>query len=310
MTTVDKNNNNNNDVIMNREEVHAFRAREAGLAAFKELVFLKGESKLQSSSGGRRRHPVQQLDWSDLNVFERLGKGSFSEVYRVAIRTSQDPPGRACGSDGDVETEHSTNSAILEDASISLSSLRSDITDTTEDSGIDTTKDLYFYSNDDIVAPLKDDNGKDDTTNNKPTTTTTTEYALKCIRPDILNDDELYKSGTFDQAAVDMVVEGHILSRLEHDNIIQLHGIKCGDVRKAFVSKSTTTERSQKKKKPDSGYFLLLEVLEGTLTDRLEELRSKKQSKEMHPHQLWTASMDLVANAGLGVARGLSYMHR
>eukprot|EP00529_Nitzschia_sp_RCC80_P010215 CAMPEP_0113500116 /NCGR_PEP_ID=MMETSP0014_2-20120614/32130_1 /TAXON_ID=2857 /ORGANISM="Nitzschia sp." /LENGTH=761 /DNA_ID=CAMNT_0000394377 /DNA_START=168 /DNA_END=2453 /DNA_ORIENTATION=+ /assembly_acc=CAM_ASM_000159 len=297
----DHSSNNNNEFVVDPAHVQALRARKAGLAAFNELVNLKGRSKLLSSKVAKSSsQKVKLIDWSDIKIIDFLGKGSFSEVFSATLRSEED--------DNDENNSHN-NEEEKEgpvEGSSSSSGVDSLTSNSSGDSEVDTTKD----------AKLLSDEAK------------RSQYAIKCIRRDIINDDNdesQHKEGTFEQAAIDLVAEGHILSKVQHDNIIGLYGIKSGDIRKAFItgqssspspspSPSPPSNSSPDKKKkllqtPDCGYFLMLEVLDGTLTDRLDKLKRKKRNMEMQPLELWDASMNLIENVAIGVAKGLRHMH-
>ncbi|EJK62075.1 hypothetical protein THAOC_17329 [Thalassiosira oceanica] len=78
------------------------------------------------------------------------------------------------------------------------------------------------------------------------------KLAMKCLRPQIRSDSELFISG-----AEDLVHETALLASLDHPNIIKLHARASGSLRDSFIL--------------DDGYFILLDRLAGTLTDRLKE---------------------------------------
>ena len=83
-------------------------------------------------------------------------------------------------------------------------------------------------------------------------------YVLKCIRPSFLNDPERYKNGV-----IDLVLECKTLSSMTpHDNIIRLHGVSAGGVAENV---------SQGK------FFLILERVQCTLSDRIAEWRMAQQ---------------------------------
>ena len=122
-------------------------------------------------------------------------------------------------------------------------------------------------------------------------------YALKCVRPDIVKDGS---PDTFYTAAEDLAIEGDILSRLSHENIIRIYG----------------TYQQQKDAYLDctnKGYFLILENLEEILTDRLHRLRDahhKRRIRLMNQSMSQSGMLELVKNICLGVAKGLEYMHK
>jgi serine/threonine protein kinase len=293
------------DFTIDPNSVQAFRARKAGLAAFKELVYLKGQSKLlRSRSAVSASERVKLLDWSDIRIVKMLGKGSFSEVYSAVLRTTADGPAPVSG--GESEGAEGSASSSTGDDSVSIS-----VDDSTKSTGngLDKTgKDASTYV---LLNDVGGSGGRgvgyvgDINDSDYPST----EYAVKCIRDDIINDVNTHEDGTFEQAAIDLVVEGHILSKVQHENIIRLYAIRRGDIRKAFIA-SPTSSSSSKETTPDRGYFLMLEVLNDTLADRLDKLKAAKKNGRLSPAQLWEASMTLVANSAVGVAKGLKHMHR
>ena len=113
-------------------------------------------------------------------------------------------------------------------------------------------------------------------------------YALKHIKPDITEE-----SRDFGIAAIDLAVEGEILSRLRHENIIKLHGVYKGDPKTAYVDFK-------------HGYFLLIDVLNDTLTRRLGKMRKvmKKKRSSANPTMLST-----IQHVAIGIAKGLEYLH-
>ena len=176
-------------------------------AAYETIRITSQQSKLTKKS-------VQPVCWSKIRKLSFLGKGSFSEVYRVCVN-------------------------IPELAS--------------------------------------------------------TNCALKFLSPKITNsvDDE-----NFDLAAIDLAMEADLLSRLNHDNIIRLHGIYDGDLR-------CTYNDSEK------GCFLLLDLLEDTLPKRLERCRAKEKRKRLSRCTVSNAKMiKRIENVALGIAKGLEYLHK
>lgn len=113
-------------------------------------------------------------------------------------------------------------------------------------------------------------------------------YALKHIKPDITED-----SKDFRVAAIDLAVEGEILSRLNHDNIIKLHGIYGGNPKTSYVDFK-------------DGYFLLVDVLEDTLTRRLLKMRRIAKKKKRNGNY---TMLNMVQKVAIGIAKGLQYLH-
>jgi len=113
-------------------------------------------------------------------------------------------------------------------------------------------------------------------------------YALKHIKPDITED-----SKDFRVAAVDLAVEGELLSRLRHDNIIKLYGIYGGNPKTSYVDFA-------------DGYFLLIDVLEDTLTRRLMKMRRIAKKKKRNGNY---TMLNMVQKVAIGIAKGLQYLH-
>ena len=118
-------------------------------------------------------------------------------------------------------------------------------------------------------------------------------FALKCLNSNTMSNQEGFLTG-----AIDLAVEGEILSRIHHENIIQLHGVSTGGPLKAY----TTSEK---------GYFLVLDLLEDTLKNKLDKHRSKKGSKPSRAKGSATNSLSArLQTVALGVAKGLEYLHQ
>lgn len=113
-------------------------------------------------------------------------------------------------------------------------------------------------------------------------------YALKHIKPSITED-----SNDFRVAAIDLAVEGEILSRLRHENIIKLYGIYGGNAKTAYVDFK-------------DGYFLLIDVLEDTLTRKLMKMRRIAKKKKRNGNY---TMLNMVQKVAIGIARGLQYLH-
>lgn len=113
-------------------------------------------------------------------------------------------------------------------------------------------------------------------------------YALKHIKPDITED-----SKDFRVAAIDLAVEGELLSRLRHDNIIKLHGIYGGNPKTSYVDFK-------------DGYFLLIDILEDTLTRRLLKMRRIAKKKKRNGNY---TMLNMVQKVAIGIAKGLQYLH-
>ena len=113
-------------------------------------------------------------------------------------------------------------------------------------------------------------------------------YALKCLNQVTVSDQHLFVTG-----AADLASEALILSHLEHPNIVRLYGVTKGGVSTAFQEQG--------------GYFLLLELLRGTVLDLLRLWRKDLQTPAKAakiPSQL-----ERLEGMCVGVARGMEYLH-
>jgi serine/threonine protein kinase len=101
--------------------------------------------------------------------------------------------------------------------------------------------------------------------------------ALKCLRPSVRAQPRKFVIG-----AEDLAHETAILACLDHPNIIQLHGRAEGCFSTAFQVGSSDgagseeeDEGGEKKRVSQEGYFIILDRLEATLTDRIVEWRDQ-----------------------------------
>ena len=78
-------------------------------------------------------------------------------------------------------------------------------------------------------------------------------FAMKSVK---------FEAKDFEDAAMQLANEARILSELDHENIIKLRGVCLGTFSDSFA-------------KGKEGYFLLLDVLDETLTERLKKWRKK-----------------------------------
>ena len=106
--------------------------------------------------------------------------------------------------------------------------------------------------------------------------------AMKCLRPQIRSDCDQFVIG-----AEDLVHETAMLASLDHPLIIKLHARASGNLRDSFVL--------------NDGYFILLDRLTGTLTDRLQEWKCV-------PERLMDPGRDEL-NVARSVAEAVTYLH-
>ena len=130
-------------------------------------------------------------------------------------------------------------------------------------------------------------------------------YALKCLNPKTKLKAESFKAG-----AIDLAVEGEILSRLDHENIIKLQGISISPPQSFLEA--------------DRGYFIVLDLLYTTLASKLENYRScykmaksggggtakfRSHATSTRKHMASSAVLERVASVAIGVAKGMEYLH-
>jgi serine/threonine protein kinase len=111
----------------------------------------------------------------------------------------------------------------------------------------------------------------------------------------------------FVNAASDLAMEAGMLSDLDHKNIIRLRGVSSTCLSESFVE--------------DRGYFLLMDVLEETLKDRLQRWRKEKASYDkrgltslfIKKNKKRKANADRmfgrIETVVVGVANGMKYLH-
>jgi serine/threonine protein kinase len=124
------------------------------------------------------------------------------------------------------------------------------------------------------------------------------EYALKCLSPSTMERPKHFLTG-----ALDLVTEADVLSRLDHKNIIKLHGVSSGCVAKLYEE----TE----------GYFLLLDVVHDTLKNRLKdwrEIESRPKSLVLRGQSIAFgnskyAMTSRIENVAIDVALAMEYAH-
>lgn len=93
-------------------------------------------------------------------------------------------------------------------------------------------------------------------------------------------------AGHLSHATADLALEAKLLTRLNHPNIIQIHGMTQG-----CPSKSFDTDKR--------GFFVILDLLDETLHDRL-----KQWSETNHDNVLLR-----LKTTAIGIAKGMEYLH-
>ena len=128
-------------------------------------------------------------------------------------------------------------------------------------------------------------------------------YALKKLSSETMCCNESFVTG-----ATDLALEAKILCKLHHENIVQVYGIKGGDIGEAFSNSQS-----------GGGFFIVMELLEETLDHRLENWRSIESKKSSGIASFFNRKktnmkrlqgiLERTQNALMGVVRGMEYIH-
>lgn len=132
------------------------------------------------------------------------------------------------------------------------------------------------------------------------------QYALKC-----LDANRIATPDNFLDAACDLARETALLATLNHDNIIQLCGLSSQSISESYQN--------------DDGFFILMDVLQETLKDRMDRWRSDKslfQKTAWNPKRFlffgrktklgnldWNRMLGRIETVALGTVRGMRYLH-
>ena len=115
-------------------------------------------------------------------------------------------------------------------------------------------------------------------------------YALKCLNRSFTSSDRVVWHG-----GRDLAVEARLLSKLNHKNIIKMHGVSDATFSELDATSASCHE-----------HFLLLEALEReTLENKLKALTKFK----VPYHDKDEAAMDRVRHIATGIAKGLEHLH-
>ena len=127
------------------------------------------------------------------------------------------------------------------------------------------------------------------------------KMALKCLDP-----KKIYSSQEFLTASIDLFMEAKILSSLDHENIIKLRGVCSTSLSDSFYQED------------GKGYFILTDVMQETLKDRIRRWRIDPVCFEKRRrYKLFNkkGGLDLrsmygrIATTAMGIAKGMKYLH-
>ena len=130
-------------------------------------------------------------------------------------------------------------------------------------------------------------------------------YALKSLSTETICCNESFVTG-----AIDLALEAKILAKLHHENVIQLHGVKGGNIAESFSHSQGS----------GGGFFLVLDLLEETLDMRLQSWREQEAkaskisvknmfNRKKRAQKRLQGVVDRLDNVVLGVVRGMEYIH-
>lgn len=131
------------------------------------------------------------------------------------------------------------------------------------------------------------------------------QLAMKC-----LDKEKIESTEHFYQAATDLMMEAHYLSKLDHPNIVKIRGV-------------SSTPFSTSYGENGDGYFFTMDVMEETLRDRIPKWYDDKRSfdknkKKGLKHRLIVPKrkqLNLermygrIKTAAFGIAEAMSYIH-
>jgi len=131
-------------------------------------------------------------------------------------------------------------------------------------------------------------------------------YAIKILSTETICCNESFITG-----AIDLALEAKILSKLQHENVIEMHGIKGGDIAESFSHSQAL----------GGGFFLVLDLLEETLDCRLQTWREDEEARaskitimnffnrKKRTQKRLQGVVDRLKTVVLGVIRGMEYIH-
>ncbi len=254
--------------------LHSTLASEAGKSAheYLEECLVTEVSVLDRD----RFNAIPEYQKNQLNISEHLGKGSYSDVFEVALQVSIFDE----KSDDDIISERLGDLSLsTKSPSPMLYQKKQEANAKVADDNITTrrrpprARRLTISSS--VRGHLKRPNRCDDRQ---------VIYAMKCLRPQIRSDPEKFIIG-----AEDLVHETALLATLDHPNIISVHGRAAGQLRDAFTL--------------NDGYFILLDRLKKeTLKDCIENWR---RSPEFNRRGPTVRQIDIA----LCIAEAIAYLH-
>lgn len=225
------------------------------------------------------------LEWSNIRIQELLGSGSFSVVYKAQVKALARQQQQLLNG----QQRTAQNKRLLQQFSSDTDSCGSQSCGSCHnDNGSNTNNNNDKENAAQVSAPSDDG-----------------YYAIKNLSTETICCNESFVTG-----AIDLALEATILSKLQHENIIRVFGVKGGNIAESF---STSTGGG-------GGFFIVMELLHETLDQRLEQWR-QEEAKEMtlknfifkgrkrQCQQRLTGIADRLEHVIMGVVRGMEYIH-
>eukprot|EP00584_Thalassiosira_punctigera_P023141 CAMPEP_0172558664 /NCGR_PEP_ID=MMETSP1067-20121228/80201_1 /TAXON_ID=265564 ORGANISM="Thalassiosira punctigera, Strain Tpunct2005C2" /NCGR_SAMPLE_ID=MMETSP1067 /ASSEMBLY_ACC=CAM_ASM_000444 /LENGTH=921 /DNA_ID=CAMNT_0013348069 /DNA_START=311 /DNA_END=3073 /DNA_ORIENTATION=+ len=284
--------------MMEQQRIEEYAGKRALLRLEQELAdHSESQSAMNNEHGDvfksvmdrKKLARVPQVKKSDLIIGEYLGRGNFCDVFEVTWTLPEQRNGGLIngwssnrtlstygtddGSDGESNLEASMDSLALS-CSNDLSLMPSRGEGLAKSASRRSISQIRT-STADPRPPRRGDFGRSTTSLRNPNV-----LALKCLRPAVRAQPRKFVIG-----AEDLAHETALLACLDHPNIIQLYGRAEGCFSTAFQMRSKNSsndgggrgnpQRSEGKQMSNEGYFIILDRLMTTLTDRIEEWRSE-----------------------------------
>ena len=115
-------------------------------------------------------------------------------------------------------------------------------------------------------------------------------YALKCLKAKTIKTEQ-----DLAYNAMDLFTESFLLSRLNHPNIIGLHGVSDCTLADSFLK--------------SDGYFVLLDIIHSTLFDELENWRSNLSKSSIKSARTKVGIVERLQEVMLPVVEAMEYIH-
>jgi len=264
--------------LADHSESHASNAaNDDGGAAFKSVMDRKKLAR------------VPQVKKGDLIIGQYLGRGNFCDVFEVTWTLPEQRNGGLRGgglttwSSNRTINTHSTNGTVDDSSDgemeASMDSLALSCSNDLSLIGGNNNDGMVKSGSRRSVSQIRTSTGEGRrwaaATENfgRPSTLRNPNVlALKCLRPAVRAQPRKFVIG-----AEDLAHETALLACLDHPNIIQLYGRAAGCFSTAFQmrSKNSSSQRQEGKQMSNEGYFIILDRLMTTLTDRIDEWKSE-----------------------------------